>query len=89
MYLNSNADTGPSQSVSPACNAVEEGFEEQSGALALPSRGEESSDPEMAEAEARLWKAIDSALATYSTEVVAIQKRRYENNGTSSKKSKS
>lgn len=49
---------------------------EQDCLLPLPSRGQETGDPEIAEAESRLWKAIDTALETYSMQVMAIQARR-------------
>jgi len=44
--------------------------------LAIPDRDEESSDPEIARAERKLWHAIDTALEEYSREVIKIQARR-------------
>jgi hypothetical protein len=44
--------------------------------LPLPSRDETSSDPAIAAAEERLWRAIDEALATYSREVLALRSGR-------------
>jgi hypothetical protein len=44
-----------------------------SSVLPLPSRDEESSDPEIACAEQKLWTAIDQALEEYSRDVLAIQ----------------
>ena len=44
--------------------------------LPLPSRDEASTDPAIAAAEATLWAAIDSALETYSRQVIAIRKTR-------------
>ena len=44
--------------------------------LPLPSREDASSDPEIAVAEEKLWKAFDAALAEYSAEILAIQARR-------------
>jgi hypothetical protein len=43
---------------------------------------EASTDPEMAEAEQKLWRAIDDALETYSNDVLAIQARRRVAGGT-------
>lgn len=44
--------------------------------LPIPSRHDSSSDPDIAQAEAKLWKAIDDALKTYSREVLAITAAR-------------
>eukprot|EP00978_Attheya_sp_CCMP212_P010726 scaffold26047_cov55-Attheya_sp.AAC.11 len=41
--------------------------------LPLPSRCNVSSNPAMAAAELKLWATIDAALATYSSEVMALQ----------------
>jgi hypothetical protein len=42
--------------------------------LPLPSREVESLDPEIAQAEKRLWEKIDSALKEYSEQVIGITK---------------
>jgi len=44
--------------------------------LPIPSRDEESDDPDIARAESKLWSAIDTALKTYSREVLAIRDGR-------------
>ncbi|GAX15566.1 hypothetical protein FisN_3Hh034 [Fistulifera solaris] len=44
---------------------------------ALPCRDKISHDPEIAKAEAVLWKTIDQALATYSETVLEIAKRKH------------
>jgi hypothetical protein len=43
----------------------------------LPCRDKISHDPEIAKAEAVLWKTIDEALATYSETVLEIAKRKH------------
>lgn len=53
---------------------VREGLKEN--LLPFLSRERESEDPEIAEAESKLWEAIDAALETYSREVIAIQTRK-------------
>jgi hypothetical protein len=44
--------------------------------LPIPSRDVQSMDPEVAEAERRLWEKIDNALKEYSEEVMAIMKSK-------------
>lgn len=44
--------------------------------LPFPCRDEESSDPDIAAAEQRLWASIDDALDEYSREVLEIEERR-------------
>jgi hypothetical protein len=65
--------------------ALPSGFEEtvaspssdnESYVLPLPSREEESSDPEFARAEQKLWGAIDHALEEYSRDLLSIQTAR-------------
>ncbi|GAX19097.1 hypothetical protein FisN_3Lh034 [Fistulifera solaris] len=45
--------------------------------VTLPCRDKISHDPEIAKAEAVLWKTIDQALATYSETVLEIAKRKH------------
>ena len=52
------------------------GSDGESSVLPLPSREEESSDPEFAQAEQKLWGAIDHALEEYSRDILAIQTAR-------------
>ncbi len=52
--------------------------------LPLPSRDGTASDPLLADAERRLWKAIDDALAEYSREVLLIEAARCLGNSTNS-----
>jgi hypothetical protein len=51
-------------------------YDNNSSVLPLPSREEESSDPEFAQAEQKLWGAIDHALEEYSRDILAIQTTR-------------
>jgi hypothetical protein len=51
-------------------------YDNESSVLPLPSRDEESSDPEFAQAEQKLWGAIDHALEEYSRDILAIQTAR-------------
>ncbi len=51
-------------------------YDNESSVLPLPSREEESSDPEFAQAEQKLWSAIDDALEEYSRDILAIQTTR-------------
>jgi hypothetical protein len=44
--------------------------------LPIPSRDVQSMDPEVAEAERRLWEKIDNALQEYSEEVMTIMKSK-------------
>ena len=44
--------------------------------LPLPSQDSESTDPEIAAAEKRLWDKIDLALHEYSGEVMMIRNKR-------------
>lgn len=52
------------------------GSDGESSVLPLPSREEESSDPEFAQAEQKLWAVIDQALDEYSRDILAIQTAR-------------
>lgn len=52
------------------------GSDGESSVLPLPSRDEESSDPEFAQAEQKLWTSIDHALEEYSRDILAIQTAR-------------
>lgn len=45
-------------------------------ALPLPDKDRESSDPDIARAERKLWAAMDAALEAYSAEVLAIMKAK-------------
>jgi hypothetical protein len=56
--------------------AASPGSDSESSVLPLPSREEESSDPEYAQAEQKLWGAIDTALEEYSRDILAIQTAR-------------
>jgi hypothetical protein len=51
-------------------------YDNESSVLPLPSREEESSDPEFARAEQKLWSVIDDALEEYSRDILAIQTSR-------------
>jgi hypothetical protein len=51
-------------------------YDNESSVLPLPSREEESTDPEFAQAEQKLWGAIDHALEEYSRDILAIQTTR-------------
>jgi len=64
----------PPQQVSGSPAAVTSSPNES--VLPFPCREEESSDPEIAAAEQRLWGAIDLALEEYSRQVLAIQSAR-------------
>jgi len=48
--------------------------------LSLPARDDISSNPDVALAQQRLWKAIDDALHEYSTEVMRIRNQSNNNN---------
>ena len=57
---------------------------EYMGTLPLPDRDVESSDPEIAKVERRLWNRIDAALQDYSYQVMTIvNSRRHAANGPS------